>query len=242
MCDLTKSTARDIIQALRDEKVSPLELLDALEKRVNDVDGAVNALPMLCFDRARKQAAHLMSLPVAERGILCGLPLPIKDLDDVAGVKTSYGSMPFADNIATKSCFMVEKLEAEGAIVFAKSNTPEFGAGGNTFNDVFGSTRNPWNLSKTAGGSSGGAAAALASGTAWLAIAYAITLVSVPAISVPCGFTYSGLPVGLQMVGQARGEADLLASALLMQNALNLNLTPALLHSRADKFILDKAS
>jgi len=169
MNDLIQSTAQKLVEALRDEKLSPHELLDALEKRINEVDGAVNALPTLCFDRARQEADRLMKLPVQERGILCGLPLPIKDLDDVQGVRTSYGSVPFTDNVATRSCFLVEKLESEGALVFAKSNTPEFGAGGNTFNDVFGATRNPWDLSKSAGGSSGGAAAALASGTAWLA-------------------------------------------------------------------------
>ena len=169
MCDLIQSTAREIITSLRNETVSPHELLDALEKHINRVDGAVNALPVLCFDRARRAADQLLKLPMDERGILCGLPLPIKDLDDVEGVRTSFGSLPFADNIADQSCFLVEHLETQGAIVYAKSNTPEFGAGGNTFNDVFGATLNPWDLSKSAGGSSGGAAAALASGTAWLA-------------------------------------------------------------------------
>lgn len=169
MPDLIKSTAQDIIQALREEKLSPHDLLDALEVRISQVEKAVNALPVLCFDRARQAADRIMKLPVDERGILCGLPVPIKDLDDVAGVRTTFGSLPFKNNIASKNCFLVEKLEAQGAIIYAKSNTPEFGAGGNTFNDVFGATRNPWDLTKTAGGSSGGAAAALSSGTAWLA-------------------------------------------------------------------------
>lgn len=169
MHNLIESTARDIVSLLRNGKISPHELLDALESRIAQVDKAVNALPILCFDRARREADRLMGLPVSERGILCGLPLPIKDLDDVEGVRTSFGSMPFINNIANQSCFLVEQLESQGAIVFAKSNTPEFGAGGNTFNDVFGPTLNPWDLSKSAGGSSGGAAAALASGTAWLA-------------------------------------------------------------------------
>lgn len=169
MCDLIESTALDIVKALRSEEISPHELLDALEKRIAKVDGSVNALPVLCFDRARQEADRLMRLPMEQRGLLCGLPLPIKDLDDVKGVITSYGSPPFANNIATHSAFVVEQLEKEGGIVYAKSNTPEFGAGGNTFNDVHGATHNPWDLSKSAAGSSGGAAAALASGTAWLA-------------------------------------------------------------------------
>lgn len=169
MGDLIQRTAREIIASLRNESISPHELLDALEERISEVDGAVNALPIVCFDRARREADRLMNLPVNERGVLCGLPLPIKDLDDVEGVRTSFGSMPFIDNVATKSCFVVEQLESQGGIVYAKSNTPEFGAGGNTFNDVFGPTLNPRDLSRSAGGSSGGAAAALASGTAWLA-------------------------------------------------------------------------
>jgi amidase len=97
------------------------------------------------------------------------MPVPIKDLTDVAGVKTTQGSPIFKDTIATKSNIVVEHLEESGAIIYAKSNTPEFGAGAQTFNEVFGPTLNPWNLSRSASGSSGGAAAALASGTAWLA-------------------------------------------------------------------------
>ena len=88
------------------------------------------------------------------------MPVPIKDLTDVAGVLTTQGSPIFKDSIATKSNIVVEHLEAAGAVIYAKSNTPEFGAGAQTFNEVFGATRNPWNLSRSASGSSGGAAAA----------------------------------------------------------------------------------
>ena len=144
-------------------------MLDALELRIDEVDAQVNALPILCFDHARRDADRIIKLAIEDRGVQCGLPMPIKDLDDVKGVRTSSGSVPFADNVATENCYMVDQLEHEGAIVYAKSNTPEFGAGGNTFNDVHGVTRNPHNLDMSAGGSSGGAAAALASGTAWLA-------------------------------------------------------------------------
>ena len=169
MTDLTQWRAVDIVKALKAEKLTPHDLLDALKTRIGKVDAQVNALPILCFERARREADHIMKRPVEERGVLCGLPVPIKDLDDVKGVRTSFGSVPFADNVASENCFMVERLEGEGAIIYAKSNTPEFGAGGNTFNDVHGVTRNPHNLDMSAAGSSGGAAAALASGTAWLA-------------------------------------------------------------------------
>ena len=97
------------------------------------------------------------------------MPIPIKDLADVAGVLTTQGSPIYKDNIPEKSDILVEHLEADGGIVYAMSNTPEFGAGANTFNEVFGATRNPWNTSRSAAGSSGGAAVALATGMAWLA-------------------------------------------------------------------------
>jgi len=126
-------------------------------------------LPTLCFDRARSHAKELMKKPVGERGLLAGMPVPIKDLTSVAGVKTTQGSPIFKDNIPARSDIVVERLESNGGLIYAKSNTPEFGAGANNFNEVFGATRNPWNLSRSAAGSSGGAAVALATGTAWLA-------------------------------------------------------------------------
>src|SRR5207247_8822110 len=95
--------------------------------------------------------------------------LRIKDLTAVAGVRTTQGSPIFKHHIPARSDILVEHLEANGAVIYAKSNTPEFGAGANTFNEVFGATRNPWDLSRSAAGSSGGAAVALATGTAWLA-------------------------------------------------------------------------
>ena len=95
--------------------------------------------------------------------------MPIKDLTDVAGVRTTQGSPIYKDNVPAHSDILVEHLESNGAIVYAKSNTPEFGAGANTFNEVFGATLNPWDTSRSAAGSSGGAAVALATGMAWLA-------------------------------------------------------------------------
>src|ERR1044072_2740601 len=122
-----------------------------------------------CSERARRNADRLMQQPVEERGQLAGMPIPIKDLVDVAGVLSTQGSPIYAKHIPEKSDVLVEHLEAEGGIVYAMSNTPEFGAGANTFNEVFGATRNPWNTSRSAAGSSGGAAVALATGMAWLA-------------------------------------------------------------------------
>jgi amidase len=166
---LIRSTACAIVDQLNSGEVTPLDLLDALENRIAEVDGKTNALPTLCFDRARAQAKALMQKPAGERGLLAGLPIPIKDLTNVAGVLTTQGSPIYKDTIPAHSDIVVELIESNGGIVYAKSNTPEFGAGAHTFNEVFGATRNPWNTSRSASGSSGGSAVALATGMAWLA-------------------------------------------------------------------------
>jgi amidase len=166
---LVQATACAIVDKLNAGEVTPLDLLDVLEQRIAEVDGKVNALPTLCFDRARTHAKELMKKPLGERGLLAGLPVPIKDLTNVADVLTTQGSPIYKDNVPVRSDVVVEHLESRGGLVYAKSNTPEFGAGANTFNEVFGATRNPWDLSRSAAGSSGGAAVALATGMAWLA-------------------------------------------------------------------------
>jgi amidase len=173
MHELTRLTATEATQRLRKREISPLELIDAAEARIAEVEPAVNALPTLCFDRARDQARRLMAdrspEAAAEPGWLGGLPVSIKDLNDVAGVRTTYGSPIFRDHVPRHSHPLVERIERKGGIVVAKSNTPEFGAGGSTFNEVFGRTRNPWNLALTCGGSTGGGAVSLATGEVWLA-------------------------------------------------------------------------
>jgi amidase len=166
---LVRESACAVVTKLRAGEVTPLDLLDALEQRIGEVDDKVNALPTLCFDRARTRATTLMKKPANERGLLAGLPIPIKDLFHVEGVRNTQGSPIFKDTISTYSDIAVEHLENNGGVVYAKSNTPEFGAGANTFNEVFGATLNPWDTSRSAAGSSGGAAVALATGMAWLA-------------------------------------------------------------------------
>ena len=166
---LTQKSACEVVDLLKRGDITPLDCLDAIESRVSAVDPLVNALPTLCFDRARQQARELGARRPTERGLLAGLPLPIKDLTDVAGVRTTYGSTIYSDNVPAASDVLVETIEKEGGVVYGKSNTPEFGAGGNTFNDVFGATLNPWNTALSAAGSSGGAAVAVATGMAWVA-------------------------------------------------------------------------
>jgi amidase len=172
MDDLYRLSAREAVELLRTGKVSPLEMVDAAVARIEATDGVLNALPTLSIERARDHAKQIGKNRTAERdrpGWLGGLPIAVKDLNDVAGVRTTYGSPLFADHVPENSDVMVETLEANGAIVIGKSNTPEFGHGANTFNEVFGETLNPWNTAMTCGGSSGGSAVAVASGQTWLA-------------------------------------------------------------------------
>ncbi len=162
-------TAQEAVRLLRAGEISSVELIDAALERIAETDGTINALPTLCPERAREHARRLSRPEAPGPGWLGGLPIAVKDLEDVAGVRTTYGSPIYADHVPERSGILVERLEANGAIVLAKSNTPEFGAGANTFNEVFGETRNPWNTRLTCGGSSGGSAAALAAGQVWLA-------------------------------------------------------------------------
>ena len=170
--ELIRMTACQVVELLKTKAVTPLEVVDASLARIEKVNPSINAMVALCADRARQQAKELIAQKApADRGFgwLGGLPFAVKDLNDLAGVRTTYGSPIFADNVPSRSDIMVEQLERQGGIPIGMSNSPEFGAGGNTFNEVYGETLNPWNTTLNAGGSSGGAAAALAAGEVWLA-------------------------------------------------------------------------
>jgi len=167
--DFVKMTATEAVAGLRSKEVSPLDLVEASIRRIETIDTEVNALPIHCFDQARDQAKSLeLERHTENPKSLCGLPIAVKDYNDLGGAVTTYGSPIFANNVAEKSDATVRKLESNGAIAVAKSNVPEW-AGGHTFNPVNGLTRNPWDMRKSAGGSSGGSGAALASGLVWLA-------------------------------------------------------------------------
>jgi amidase len=162
-------TATEAIARLRTKDVSPLELVEASIERIEAIDDKVNALPIHCFEQARMYAKSFdIKSHLENPKSLCGLPIAVKDYNDLAGALTTYGSPIFANNVAKHSDATVRQLENNGAIAVAKSNVPEW-AGGHTFNSVNGLTRNPWDLRKSAGGSSGGSSAALASGSVWLA-------------------------------------------------------------------------
>ncbi|WP_311031564.1 amidase [Mesorhizobium koreense] len=169
--ELCRLEAHEAVALLKKGEVSPEELLDAAFARIAEVEPTINAMPTLCEEHARaavKEVAANRSRNGNEPGWLGGLPIGIKDLTPVKGVRTTFGTLGYKDFIPDASDPLVEKLEARGGIVVGKTNTPEMGAGANTFNAVFGMTRNPWDNSKSVGGSSGGAAAALAIGETWL--------------------------------------------------------------------------
>ena len=166
--ELCSMEAHQIVLLLRKGEVSPEELLEASKARIETVEPHVNAMPITCWDRAKAASQNLDAENKDHPGWMGGLPIGIKDLTPVKGVRTTFGTTGLANFIPDASDPLVERLEARGALVIGKTNTPEFGAGGNTFNDVFGPTLNPWNTKLNAGGSSGGAAVSLATGEVWL--------------------------------------------------------------------------
>ncbi len=169
--ELCRLDAYKVVELLRKKEISSEELLNASYKRIKAVELVVNAIPTLCEERARsfeKKWSKSSNYSAQESGWLGGLPIGIKDLCPVEGVRTTFVTKGYSNFIPEKSYPLVDTLEYRGGIVVGKTNTPEFGAGGNTFNDVFGITRNPWNTQRNAGGSSGGGAVSLATGEVWL--------------------------------------------------------------------------
>lgn len=165
------SSAVAMAAAVRERRISARELLDLHLARIEEVNGEVNALVSLDPERAHAQAAEADERLARgeEVGALHGLPFAVKDTHAVAGWRTTFGSPVMADHVPDHDDLMVERVRAAGAVVVAKSNVPEFAAGSHTFNPVFGTTLNPHDLTRSAGGSSGGSAAALASGMVPLA-------------------------------------------------------------------------
>ena len=158
--DLCDMAATDLVAAMRTKRVSPREVTDAVRARIDRVNPIVNAFVTVVADEARAAAREaetaLMRCPPEALGPLHGVPVSIKDLTLTKGIRTTFGSLAFADFVPTEDALVVERLKHAGAIILGKTNTPELGAGGNTKNSVFGPTRNPWRLSHTCGGSSGG--------------------------------------------------------------------------------------
>ncbi len=169
--DLAWRDAVELAASIRARELSAVEVLEHHLERIARIDPAVNAIVTLDAEGARAQAAAADAAVAREDdvGPLHGLPIVVKDLVDTAGLRTTYGSPIYRDHVPDADAIVVERLRGAGAVILGKTNTPEFGAGSQTFNRVFGVTRNPYDLARTAGGSSGGAAAAVACGLAPLA-------------------------------------------------------------------------
>ncbi|MCH8229401.1 MAG: amidase [Chloroflexi bacterium] len=164
--DLVFKTAREQARLVADGEISSVELVGAHLEQIGKVNPVVNAMVTMVAESAMEQAgaADKARSTGEELGPLHGLPIAIKDLQDTAGILTTHGSPIYKDNVPARDALIVERVKNAGAIIVGKSNTPEFGAGSQTFNPVFGATRNPYDTTRTCGGSSGGAGVALACG------------------------------------------------------------------------------
>jgi amidase len=158
--------AIELASRIRRKQISARDVMAAHLARIEAVNPKVNAIVTLVGERAMADAARADELLArgGPLGVLHGLPVAHKDLVDTAGIRTTRGSPFFRDHVPTTDALIVARIRAAGAVTFGKTNTPEFGAGSQTFNTVFGATRNPYDLGRTCGGSSGGAAVALACG------------------------------------------------------------------------------
>jgi amidase len=161
--ELCFQSAKKLARLIHARKLSATEVMRAFIAQVERINPKVNAIVTFLPEQALKEAKALDRRKRID-GPLAGLPIAYKDLVATKGIRTTLGSLVYKDNVPAEDALLVERLKAAGAITLGKTNTPEFGAGSNTFNKVFGATRNPYDPSKTAGGSSGGAAAAVACG------------------------------------------------------------------------------
>ncbi len=161
----------ELLKLYRARRLSPLEAMQGLLAQIDAVNPQVNAMVTVARDSALWEARRATAALKKSATLppLFGVPVGIKDVTPTRGIRTTYGSKLFENHVPDEDALVVQRLRAAGAIVIGKTNTPEFAFGPNTVNAVFGATRNPWNLTRTAGGSSGGSAAALASGMCPLA-------------------------------------------------------------------------
>jgi len=170
--DLCFISAKKLASTYRQKKLSPVEVINAILARIEKLNPRLNAYCLILAEEARKEAkkAEIAFRRNKKVGPLCGIPVSVKDLVFTKGIRTTGGSKIFEQFIPDEDETSVARLKAAGAIIIGKTNTPEFGYMAVTHNPLFGITRNPWNLEKTAGGSSGGAAASVAAGLGPLAL------------------------------------------------------------------------
>src|SRR2546421_11295851 len=166
MLDVPFRSARQLAADIKKKKIGCLELLDLYLARVEKYDGALNAVVVRDFERARTRA-RAADRALAKRdvwGPLHGVPMTIKESYDVAGLPTTWGVPAYKDRIATKNALAVDRLLGAGVVLFGKTNVPLYLGDWQSFNAIYGTTNNPWDASRSPGGSSGGSAAALAAG------------------------------------------------------------------------------
>ncbi len=185
--ELCFTPATELAKLLRARELSPVELTEAVLERIEQVNPKLNAYCTLTPDMAREQAkaAEAAIMRGDTEGKLLGLAVSIKDLIITKGVRTTRGSLLYADDVPQEDAPTVERLKAAGAVILGKTNTPEFGWRGSTDNRVFGPSRNPWNLERTPGGSSGGASAAVSAGLGPLALGTD----GGGSVRIPCSYT-----------------------------------------------------
>jgi amidase len=162
--EICAMSAMELTERLRKKQLSARDVMTAHLAQIERINPRVNAIVTLVADRAMADAAKADEA-ITKRGavgVLHGLPVAHKDLVDTAGIRTTHGSPFYRDNVPARDALIVTRIRAAGAITVGKTNTPEFGAGSQTFNTIFGATRNPYDLTRTCGGSSGGAATAVA--------------------------------------------------------------------------------
>jgi len=202
MTSIHYMSARQLAEQIHSGAISPVELIEKTLDRIERVNPLINAFVAIRAEEAVKEAREQEAriAKSMDPGPLAGIPVGVKDLEDVEGMVTSFGSIPYKDHVAARDSVQVARLRRAGAIVVGKTNTPEFGFTGFTKNRLHGVTRNPWDRERTPGGSSGGAAAAVAAGMVPLATGSdAGGSIRIPACYCGCfGLkpTYGRIPLG----------------------------------------------
>jgi len=202
MNSLYYKSAQELVKLICSKAISPVELMEETIKRIEAINPVLNAFVVIRAEEAIDEAKALEKRIVSgeDPGPLAGIPIGVKDLEDVKDMVTSFGSIPYKNNLSHQDSVQVARLKASGAIVVGKTNTPEFGFTAFTKNRLYGVTRNPWNREHTPGGSSGGSAAAVAAGMVPLATGSdAGGSIRIPACYSGCfGFkpSYGRIPLG----------------------------------------------
>jgi amidase len=222
------ASVTETVRALRGREIGALELLEAKLARIERFNGKLNAIIWADFERAREEARAFDAASGQRRGRLAGLPMTVKESFNLAGAPTTWGMPLLKDNVASSDSVVVERLRRDGAIVLGKTNVPLALGDLQSYNEIYGSTGNPWDTSRTPGGSSGGAAAALASGMVPLEVGSDIGG-SIRNPAHYCGVfghkpTWGLIPVRGHSLPGAAAEPDIAVVGPLARSAADLDL------------------